>query len=93
MQTVFAGLSTGATVVTARVTGEGDNEKVRHVLIQALFMSIFAGVLVTIPCYIFSSGILRLFFSAAEKEVITLALTFFDANIGRRKKIHRKTGT
>lgn len=76
LQTVFAGLSTGSTVITARVTGEGDNEKARQVLIQSLFMAIIAGLLVTIPCYIFLSGILKIFFSAAETEVMTIALIF-----------------
>lgn len=76
-QTVFAGLSTGSTVVIARIIGEGQNDKAKIALIQSLVMSLCAGIIVTSIGYVFSSPILKLFFGAAEPKVFEIAHLYF----------------
>lgn len=76
-QTIFAGLSTGATVVIARVTGEGEHDKATTALIQALIMGIVAALVITIPGYVFASPILKLFFAGAEQNVLAIGLHYY----------------
>ncbi|MDF2523488.1 MAG: efflux family protein [Clostridiales bacterium] len=76
-QTIFAGLATGSTVVIARVTGEGDMQQAKEALIQSLILGILAGLVVTIPGYIFASQILNLFFAGAEAHVIDIGLQYY----------------
>jgi putative MATE family efflux protein len=77
LQTVFAGLSTGTTVVIARVMGEGDRNKAKTALIQSLFMCTAAGFLITGFGYIFSTPILRVFLGSAGQEVFSIGLTYY----------------
>jgi putative MATE family efflux protein len=76
-QTVFSGLATGSTVVIARVIGEGERHKAKIALIQSLFMSLVAGVAITVFGYAVASPMIKLFFYSAEPEVFDIALKFY----------------
>lgn len=75
IQSVFAALSTGTTVVVARLTGEQDPEGVNITVSQSLTLSVISSLVVTLVCYIFADGILALFLGNAEPQV------FYDARL------------
>jgi putative MATE family efflux protein len=77
LQTVFAGLSTGTTVVIARVIGEGNRNKAKIALIQSLFMCAVAGFVITAFGYLLAAPILRIFLGSAEPEVFSIGLTYY----------------
>jgi putative MATE family efflux protein len=77
LQTVFAGLATGATVVIARLTGEGDIPGAKRALVQSLLIGAVSGVLVTAPALVFARPILGLFFAGADPEVLRIGLSYF----------------
>lgn len=74
---LFTALSTGSTVLVARLIGErnvrGAKEAVRHSLIIAIFSSI----IVTFICYVYADKIFKLLFSQAEIMVVDMALQYF----------------
>lgn len=76
-QTIFAGLTTGATVIIARITGEGDHGKAKLALIQSLYMGIAVSALVTIIGYVFRVPILRFLFGASTGSVFEIGLLYF----------------
>lgn len=76
-QTVFAGLSTGSTVIIARVSGEGDHLKAKTALIQSLYMGLISGLFITLPGYIFASPILKLFLGSAEPAVMNAGMLYY----------------
>lgn len=53
IQAVFAAVSTGATVLVARLIGEEDMPKVRETTRQSFIIAVVSSVLMTILCYIF----------------------------------------
>lgn len=77
LQSVFAGLATGSTVVIARVTGEGEDDKAKLALTQSLIMGVIAGLALAVLGYLFASPLLRLFFGAAEPVVIEIGLLYY----------------
>lgn len=74
---LFTALSTGSTVLVARLIGErnirGAKDAVRHSLVIAISSSI----IVTFICYLYADEIFRLLFSQAERKVIDMALQYF----------------
>jgi putative MATE family efflux protein len=77
LQTAFAGLATGTTVIVARVIGEGNRNKAKSTLIQSMFMGIICGLTISAFGYIFAQQILRLFFGAAEVQVLSIAIQYY----------------
>jgi len=77
VQSVFAALSTGTTVVVARLTGEQDPDGVNTTVSQSLTLSIIVSLSVTLLCYIFSDQILALFLGNAEEAVFNDARLYF----------------
>lgn len=76
-QTVFAGLATGSTIVVARVSGESGMNKAKIVLVQSMFMGIIVGISFLVCGLISASFVLKLFFGAAEPNVLNLALLYY----------------
>lgn len=77
IQTIFSGLSTGSTVVIARLTGEGDLPEAKRALAQSLFVGAAAGLLVTLPSLALAAPILGLFFSGAGAGVLDIGLAYY----------------
>jgi len=77
IQSVFAALSTGTTVVVARLTGEQDPDGVNMTVSQSLTMSLVASVALTLFCYIFADQLLALFLGNAEPAVFEAARLYF----------------
>jgi len=78
LETVFAGLATGATVVIARLTGAGDMREAKRALVQALYIGASAGTLVSLVALSFARPILSLFFAGTESEVLRIGLSYFN---------------
>lgn len=78
LQTVFAGLSIGTTVIVARITGEGDKAKARSALIQSIYMSLLVGLSLALFGKIFSSSLLKLFFGQADVQVFNIGIIYFN---------------
>jgi putative MATE family efflux protein len=77
IQTVFEGLSTGSTVVIARVTGEGDVREAKRAMVQSLYIGAAAGILVAIPAIVFARPILELFFAGTDRVVLEIGLSYY----------------
>jgi putative MATE family efflux protein len=81
IQAVFAALSTGATVLVARLTGEEDMAKAKDATRQSLILSVGLSVTITLLCYIFALPILRLFLGRAEADVFQLSVLFYKVTL------------
>jgi len=77
LQTAFAGLASGSTVIIARIVGEGDDRKARSALFQALMMGLALSVVVTALTYFFADPILSVFFSSNSADAAALAPAYF----------------
>lgn len=76
-QTIFFGLSTGTTVVIARLIGEGKKSDAKVALIQSFFMCILSGLIITVFGYIFAVPVLKVLLGSAEQEVFEIALKYY----------------
>ncbi|MBC7319708.1 MATE family efflux transporter [bacterium] len=74
---LFTALSTGSTVLVARLIGEKNMKGAKEAVRQSLIIAIFSSVAVTILCYTSADKILSILFSQADREVIKLALLYF----------------
>lgn len=74
---LFTALSTGSTVLVARLIGEKNLKGAREAVKQSLAIAIVSSTFVTILCYISADRIINLLFSQADREVIRLALIYF----------------
>lgn len=70
-------LSTGSTVLIARLIGAGDHKTARNAMRQTVVLGTAGFVVVAGVCLAFAEPILRLFFGSAEPEVLRLALVYF----------------
>lgn len=77
LQSVFAGLSMGTTVIIARVTGEGNVQEAKRALIQSIYMGLFIGITFALCGSIFSHQILSVFFHHVEPEVFKDGMQYF----------------
>lgn len=74
---LFTALSTGSTVLVARLIGERNIKDAREAVRQSLIIAISSSVIVTIACYVSAEKIFSILFSQAEREVTSLALSYF----------------
>jgi putative MATE family efflux protein len=74
---LFVAISTGSTVLVARLIGEGDIHNAREAVRQSVVLAILASCVISVICYVFAIPIIGLFFGNAEPEVIRLADTYF----------------
>ena len=70
LQFLFVGLSTGTTVVIARLWGVKDKNGVRHAFVESINLGLIIGVVLTSLTVIFSTFLVNLFFGGAEPEVL-----------------------
>lgn len=74
---LFVALSTGCTVLVARLIGENEINKAKDTVRQSVVLGAAVSLLLSIICYIFAWSIITLFFSSADDEVIRLAEVYF----------------
>lgn len=77
-QTIFSGLATGATVVSARMYGDGDNKGVNCVLTQSLLLNVSVSLFIVLITYIFRENVISLFFLGSEDLVKEKGLYYFN---------------
>ena len=77
LQTALAGLATGATVIIARLIGEGDPREARQALFQSMIMAAFLSVVVTFAAWYGSDSLLSFFFQEVGHDVQDLAAVYF----------------
>lgn len=73
MNVIFVALSTGCTVLVARLMGEGLLDKAKEAIRQSIFLGAVVSVVVCGICYIFSFQLIHLLFSSAEPGVVEMA--------------------
>ncbi len=73
---LFAALSTGGAVITSQYLGARNMEKARKSAGQLVVMSAGAGILVLVPCLLFSEQLLMLCFGAIEADVKAAGLLY-----------------
>lgn len=76
-QAVFAGLSTGSTVIVARLIGEKDYDNARLAVMQSLIMCIFIFVMLTLLGYAFAVPLIHTFFGGISHDVFRYALLYY----------------
>lgn len=74
---LFTALSTGCTVLVARLIGEKDVAKARETVRQSVFLGVLISVTLSLLCYILAEPMIRLFYNKADPEVINLATVYF----------------
>ena len=73
---LFAALATGGAVVTSQFLGARNMEKARRSAGQLILMAASLGVLIMIPCLMFSEQLLMLCFGAIEADVKAAGLLY-----------------
>jgi len=66
---MFIILSTGSTVIVARLIGEGDSAKAKQAVILTTIAGFVSSFVITVFIYIFSADIIQIFFAGAEPLV------------------------
>ncbi|HHV80255.1 MAG TPA: MATE family efflux transporter [bacterium] len=74
---LFTALSTGSTVLVARLIGEGNIRGAKEAVRQSLMIAVISSILVTFFCYIYADKFLELLFSQADITVVSMALQYF----------------
>lgn len=77
IQTVFAGLATGSTIIVARATGENGIKRAKKVLMQSIFLGSIVGFIFFILSLASAEFVLKLFFGNAEASVLKIALDYY----------------
>ena len=73
---LFAALATGGAVVTSQFLGAREMEKARRSAGQLILMATTLGVLIMVPCLVFSEQLLMLCFGAIEADVKEAGLLY-----------------
>ena len=73
---LFVALSTGCTVLVARLIGEEDPGTAGEAMKQTVVLGTVMSIVVSLLCYIFAYPLVNLFFSKAEPEVLQLAVLY-----------------
>ena len=74
---VFVALSTGSTVLIARLIGEGNAEKAKDAVRQAVVLGSLMSFVISASCYILAAPILNTLFSSAAESVKDAAILYF----------------
>ena len=73
---LFAALATGGAVVTSQFLGAREIEKAQRSAGQLILMAASLGVLIMVPCLLFSEQLLMLCFGAIEADVKAAGLSY-----------------
>ncbi len=74
---IFAAISTGSTVLIARLIGFGDIEKAKMAIRHSVVLGGILAFLLSVIFFIFSSNIVRFLFNGAEEAVLKATETYF----------------
>lgn len=74
---IFVAISTGGTVLVARLIGVGNIEKAKEAIKHSVVLGGILSFVFTGICYIFSENIVKFLFNGAEEEVLKATLTYF----------------
>lgn len=77
LQCVYTGISTGSTIVVARLWGAGDKESVRSVFLQSVFANLMLALCILGVAVLFQEQILRLLFGDATESVMANMRVYF----------------
>lgn len=73
---LFSALATGGAVITSQFLGARDMEKARRSAGQLILMAASLGLLIMVPCLVFSEELLMLCFGAIEADVKEAGLIY-----------------
>ena len=73
---LFAALATGGAVITSQFLGAREMEKAKRSAGQLILMAAALGILIMVPCLVFSEQLLMLCFGAIEADVKTAGLSY-----------------
>ena len=73
---LFAALATGGAVITSQFLGAREMEKAKRSAGQLILMAAALGILIMVPCLVFSEQLLMLCFGAIEADVKTAGLAY-----------------
>lgn len=73
---LFAALATGGAVITSQFLGARNLEKARRSAGQLIIMATSLGILIMVPCLLFSEQLLMLCFGAIEADVKAAGLVY-----------------
>lgn len=74
---LFVALSTGSTVLVARLIGEGDPEKAKQAMRQSVVLGAIVSLFISLILFLSAESVIRLFYGKADQQVIQLAVTYF----------------
>lgn len=74
---LFTALSTGSTVLVARLIGERNIKGARDAVRHSLMIAVIFSFLVTIICYVYADRIFNLLFFQADTKVLDMASQYF----------------
>lgn len=77
IQVFFIALSTGCTVIIARLIGEGDIEDAKSAIKQSVVIGFVLSGIMTVSLILFARPVINVFFSGAERIVLDMATTYF----------------
>ena len=70
-------LTTGSGILCARLLGADDPVEASRIAEQTLFLSVVAGVAITLPCLIFAHALMTLLMPNAEPAVLAEGIAYF----------------
>lgn len=77
LQCVYTGISTGSTIVIARLWGAEDRDSVRNVFLQSVYANLALSISIAIVAAIWQNPILHLLFGEATEPVMTNMQVYF----------------
>ena len=80
---LFAALATGGAVVTSQFLGAREMEKAQHSAGQLILMAVSLGLLIMVPCLIWSEELLMLCFGAIAPDVKAAGLIYLRITLCR----------
>ncbi len=77
IQVFFIALSTGCTVIIARLIGEGDVKSAKLAIKQSVIIGFILSCIMTVCLILFARPVLNLFFGGAEELVLDMSTRYF----------------
>ncbi len=77
IQVFFVALSTGCTVIIARLIGEGDDKNAKSAMKQCVIIGFALSCILTVLLILFARPVMNVFFGSAEETVIIMATNYF----------------
>lgn len=81
VQAVFVALSTGCTVIIARLIGEGDITNAKSAMKQSVGISFLIACVLAVFLIVFAGPVIKVFFNGAEQTVIDMSIQYFQVTL------------